>query len=103
MKNEEKEDEYFIHKRELGELFDSNYDLNVNLWRGQKKENKGSPVLYPLLKSYKLSNGRIRKKDIRTYPKNGEQWIDCLSGGISLLMFSEYPINAGNITSLQMR
>ena len=26
---EEKEDKYFIHKRELGELFDSKFDLNV--------------------------------------------------------------------------
>lgn len=80
----ENEDDYFIRKRELGELFDSTYSLDVNLWRGQKKENRSSPALYPLLKSFKLSNGRVRKKDIRTYLKSGEQWIDCKSGGVSL-------------------
>lgn len=81
---EEKEDDYFIHKRELGELFDSKFDLNVNLWRGQKPEERGSPALYPILKAFKLSNGRIRKPDIKTYPLNNEVWIDCKSGGISL-------------------
>ena len=30
MKAEEKEDEYFINKRAIGELFDSKFDLNVN-------------------------------------------------------------------------
>ncbi len=81
---EEKEDDYFIHKRELNELFDSNYNLDINLWRGQKTEARGSPALYPILKSFKLSNGRVRKKDIKTYTRNNEAWIDCKSGGISL-------------------
>ena len=47
-------------------------------------EDKSNPPLYPILKSFKLSNGRVRKKDIRTYTKNGELWIDCKSGGVSL-------------------
>lgn len=84
MNREEKENDYLMEKRELGELFDSSYDLNVNLWRGQKLEERGSPALYPILKSFKLSNGRLRRPDIRTYYKNGEQWIDSTSGGVSL-------------------
>ena len=84
MPTKEKENDYLIHKRELGELFDSKYALNINLWRGQKAEDKSNPPLYPILKSFKLSNGRVRKKDIRTYTKNGELWIDCKSGGVSL-------------------
>ena len=84
MPTKEKEIDDLIHKRELGELFDSKYALNINLWRGQKAEDKSNPPLYPILKSFKLSNGRVRKKDIRTYTKNGESWIDCKSGGVSL-------------------
>lgn len=34
------EKEFFIKKRELGELFDSTYSLDVNLWRGQKTEQR---------------------------------------------------------------
>lgn len=82
--NEKKENEYLIEKRELGELFDSDYDLNINLWRGQKPNERGNPLLYPILKTFKLSNGRTRKPDIKTYPKNGELWIDSNSGGVSL-------------------
>lgn len=80
----EKESDYLIRKRELSELFDSTFDLNVNLWRGQKTQDKGMPVLYPILKSFQLSNGRTRTPDIRTYIKNDEPWIDSKSGGISL-------------------
>ena len=81
---EEKESEYLIKKRELCELFDSKYDLNVNLWRGQKPSERGNPIFYPILKSFKLSNGRVRKEDIKTYTRNGETWIDSSSGGVSL-------------------
>lgn len=59
MKDDElQEDEYFIHKREIGELFDSSHDLDVNLWRGQKTSERGQPITYPILKSFLLSNGR---------------------------------------------
>ena len=85
MKQEDKsESEFFIKKRELGELFDSNFDLDVNLWRGQKPAERGSPPLYPILKSFLLSNGQTRGTDISTYPKNGESWVDSESGGVSL-------------------
>jgi len=50
----------------------------------KKTGDRGIPVLYPILKSFKLSNGRVRKKDIHTYRQNGEFWIDCKSGEISL-------------------
>jgi len=44
----------------------------------------GQPILYPILKSFLLSNGKTRDPDIVTYKKNGEQWIDSKSGGVSL-------------------
>ncbi|HMW47187.1 MAG TPA: hypothetical protein PK011_00975 [Marinagarivorans sp.] len=65
---EEKEDEYFIHKRALGELFDSKFDLNVNLWRGRNPHNSDA-IFYPILKAFKLSNGNLRPEDIKTYEK----------------------------------
>jgi hypothetical protein len=83
MKTDEKEDEYFINKRKLGELFDSKFDLNVNLWRGRNPHNS-DPILYPILKAFKLSNGNLRPEDIKTYSKNGELWVVAKSGGISL-------------------
>jgi hypothetical protein len=91
-KSENKEDDFFLKKRELGELFDSAYDLNVNLWRGQKPGERGSPVLYPILKAFKLSNGKTRKEDIRTYQKNGELWVDWKSGGVSLFDVLGVPV-----------
>lgn len=93
MKEEEKEDSYFVEKRQLGELFDSKFDLNVNLFRGNNPNNK-DPVLYPILKSFLLSNGKIRKPDIKTYQKNGEQWIKATSGGISLFDAKGYPVQS---------
>ncbi len=78
-----KESEFIIKKRELGELFDSKYDLDINLYRGNNPNNKNL-VLYPILKAFLLSNGRIRKPDIKTYEKWGELWVDSKSGGISL-------------------
>ncbi|HMW46745.1 MAG TPA: hypothetical protein PKC70_00495 [Cellvibrionaceae bacterium] len=86
------EDDFFIKKRELGELFDSTYALDVNLWRGQKKALRGTPPLYPILKSFKLSNGRTRKADIETYLRNGEQWVKCTSGGVSLFDLMGVPV-----------
>ena len=44
----EKEDEYFIKKRELGELFDSASDLQINLLRGDNPHNN-HPIFYPIL------------------------------------------------------
>ena len=84
MKNEEKEDEYFINKRALGELFDSKFPLSVHLWRGQKPEESHSPVLYPLLKSYLLANGNTREPDIDTYSKGGTTWVKANGKGVSL-------------------
>lgn len=80
---EENEDEFFIEKRALGELFDSKYDLNVNLYRG-KNPNNNDPILYPILKSFLLSDGRVRDEDIKTYLKNDVLWVRCKTGGISL-------------------
>lgn len=90
---EEKEDKYFVEKRELGELFDSAFDLNVNLFRG-RNPNKDDPVLYPILKSFLLSDGRVRNEDIKTYDKNGEKWVDCKSGGISLFDALGFPVKS---------
>lgn len=84
MQKETKEDDYFISKRELGKLFDSSFPLEVNLWRGQKPSEKGAHVLYPILKSYLLSNGKIREPDIDTYQKGGVIWIKANGGGVSL-------------------
>ncbi|GAA6166343.1 hypothetical protein [Sessilibacter corallicola] len=78
------DEELYIEKRKLGELFDSSYDLELNLWRGQKPEDKGKPILYPILKSFLLSNGNVRDPDIATYINNNELWVDSKSGGVSL-------------------
>ena len=83
-KDDKKEDEYFIKKRELGELFDSKFPLTLHLWRGQKPEEGHCPVLYPLLKSYLLSNGRTREPDIDTYQKSDTTWIKANGKGVSL-------------------
>ncbi len=93
MKVDEKEDEYFIKKRELGELFDSKYDLNVNLFRG-RNPSSGTPALYPILKSFLLSDGRVRDEDIKTYRKNGDLWVDSKSGGISLFDVKGVPVKS---------
>lgn len=90
---EEKEDEFLIEKRELGELFDSKYDLDVNLFRGRNPHND-DPILYPILKSFLLSNGNIRKPDIKTYTKGGELWVNSKSGGISLFDAKGYPVKS---------
>lgn len=87
------EDEFFIKKRELDELFDSKYALNVNLWRGKKKDQKGTSPLYPILKAFKLSNGKIRKPDIDTYSKGGVFWVKCTSGGVSLFDVLGVPVH----------
>lgn len=78
------DNELYLSKAKLGELFDSSYPLEVNLWRGQKPSDAGQPILYPILKSFLLSNGKTRDPDIATYSKNGELWIDSRSGGVSL-------------------
>lgn len=41
-------------------------------------------MLYPLLKSYLLSNGQVREPDIDTHQKNGTTWVKANGGGISL-------------------
>lgn len=78
------DEDLYLDKRKLGELFDSSYPLDVNLWRGQKPDDAGKPILYPILKSFLLSNGKTRDPDIKTYQKGDEQWIDSKSGGVSL-------------------
>jgi len=88
---DEKEEEFFIKKRELNELFDSKYALDVNLWRGDNPHNKDA-IFYPILKSFMLSNGRLRKEDIKTYTRNAELWVDCKSGGISLFDKKGIPV-----------
>ena len=90
---EEKEDEFFVEKRALGELFDSKYNLNINLFRGRNPNNK-DPILYPILKSFLLSDGRIRDEDIKTYTKNGTLWVKCKTGGISLFDAFGYPVKS---------
>lgn len=70
MKKKYEESDFFVSKRELGKLFDSKYPLDVHLWRGQKPADTGKKVLYPLLKSYLLSNGQIREPDIDTRCQN---------------------------------
>ena len=87
------EDEFFIKKRELDELFDSKYALNVNLWRGKKKDQKGTSPLYPILKAFKLSNGKIRKPDIDTYSKGGVSLFDVL--GVPVHNWDYYRIPKG--------
>ena len=83
-KKKSMDDDLYLEKRKLGELFDSSYSLEVNLWRGQKPGDTGSPALYPILKSFLLSNGRTRDPDIVTYKQDGVLWIDSKSGGGSL-------------------
>ena len=90
---DEKEDEFFVEKRALGELFDSKFDLNVNLFRGSNPNNNDS-ILYPILKSFLMSNGRVREEDIKTYKKGGELWVDCKSGGISLFDKKGAPVKS---------
>lgn len=92
-KENEQEDEFFIEKRALNELFDSTFDLNVNLFRG-RNPNNNDPILYPILKSFLLSNGRVRDEDIKTYTKNGAAWVDCKSGGISLFDAKGIPVKS---------
>ena len=89
----EKEDEYFIKKRELGELFDSAFDLQINLWRGDNPHNDHS-IFYPILKAYLLSNGKLRKEDIKTFKRNGELWVKCKTGGISLFDRKGVPVKS---------
>jgi len=70
-----KEDKFYIEKRALGELFDSNFDLNINLYRCDNPHNEDS-IFYPILKSFLMSNGRVRDEDIQTYSKNGGLWVN---------------------------
>lgn len=90
---EEKEDEFFIEKRALGELFDSKFDLNINLYRGDNPHNDDS-IFYPILKSFLMSNGRVRDEDIQTYIKNGELWVKSTTGGISLFDVLGIPVKS---------
>lgn len=90
---EEKEDEFFIEKRTLGELFDSRFDLNINLYRGDNPHNEDS-IFYPILKSFLMSNGRVRDEDIQTYNKNGELWVKSTTGGISLFDVLGIPVKS---------
>lgn len=96
----QKESDFFIKKRELLELFDSKYPLDVTLWRGERVPSSGTPFLYPILKAFKLSNGKTRNEDIKTYLKSGEQWVDAESGGISLFDLFGIPVKKWNYYKL---
>lgn len=89
----QKEGEFFVEKRALGELFDSTFDLNINLFRGNNPNNNDS-ILYPILKSFLMSNGRVREEDIKTYRIGRELWVDCKSGGISLFDKKGVPVKS---------
>jgi hypothetical protein len=95
----EKEDEYFIEKRALGELFDSSFNLEINLYRGDNPHNNDS-IFYPILKSFLLSNGRVRDEDIKTYKNNGELWVKCKTGGISLFDVLGIPVKSWDYYTL---
>lgn len=99
-KDDKKESDFYIKKRALNELFDSNYPLDVNLWRGERIPVDGTPFLYPILKSFKLSNGKMRLPDIRTYNKGNEEWVDSKSGGISLFDVIGIPVKKWNYYKL---
>lgn len=90
----EQESEFYIHKRKLNALFDYENPLNTAIYRGQKPQDRGKPLLYPILKAFKLSNGRIRDPDIITYQKNGEDWVDSSKGGISLFDILGMPVSS---------
>ena len=97
---DQNESEFYIKKRAILELFDSKYPLAVNLWRGERLPSDGTPFLYPILKSFKLSNGKPRNADIKTYQKNGELWVDSSSGGISLFDLFGVPMKKWNYYKL---
>ena len=65
----EQESEFYIQKRKLNALFDYETPLDTAIYRGQKPQDRGKPLLYPILKAFKLSNGRNRDPDIITYQK----------------------------------
>lgn len=102
------ESEFYVRKRELRQLFDKDTPLNVDLYRGQKPDERGSPILYPILKAYMLSNGRERPVDIETFQKDGVLWVNSASGGVSLFdiignpsaSWDYYKINAGTAIPL---
>ena len=102
------ESEFYIKKRALRQLFDKDTPLNVDLYRGQKPDERGSPVLHPILKAYLLSNGKERPADITLYQKDGVPWVDSTSGGVSLFdiignpsaSWDYYKINAGSAIPL---
>ncbi|HVK98214.1 MAG TPA: hypothetical protein VM553_00305 [Dongiaceae bacterium] len=98
-KNKEKEDEFFIKKRQLNALFDSTYPLNINLWRGQKPDERGNPIFYPILKSFLLSNGNVRDPDIETYEVSGELWVNAPAAAFRFLMCWVYPTKNGTTTA----
>jgi len=56
--------------------------------------HNSSPALYPILKSFLLSDGRVRNEDIKTYKKNDILWVDCKSGGISLFDKKGIPVKS---------
>jgi hypothetical protein len=90
----EQESESYIQKRKLNALFDYETPFNTTIYRGQKPQDRGKPLLYPILKAFKLSNGRNRDPDIITYQKNGENWVDSSKGGISLFDILGMPVSS---------
>ena len=86
------ESEFYIKKRNLGQLFDNNTPLKTDLYRGQKPEDRTSPLLHPILKDYLLSNGKTRYADMVPYSKNGEPWVSSAKGGVSLFDIIGTPV-----------
>ena len=93
MRDDNDEKELFLDKNEINNIFDSKYDLNINLFRG-RNPNNDDPILYPILKSFLMSNNKVRNADIKTYMKNGVLWINSKSGGVSLFDALGYPVKS---------
>lgn len=86
------ESEFYIRKRNLGQLFDNGTPLKTDLFRGQKPDDRTRPLLHPILKDYLLSNGKTRYADMAPYNKNGEPWVSAEKGGISLFDILGQPV-----------
>ncbi len=90
--SDNQESEFYVEKRKLNALFDYQTPLNTAIYRGQRPQDRGKPILYPILKAFKLSNGRTRDPDMVTYAKNGVEWVDSTKGGISLFDVLGMPV-----------
>jgi hypothetical protein len=93
-KPNEEESAFYLEKRKLNALFDYKTPLDTEIYRGQRPQDRGQPILYPILKAFKLSNGKTRDPDIVTYAKNGEDWVSSSKGGISLFDILGMPVKS---------